>query len=311
MDITILLLVAGALFFIGVFFLLSGILKRGIGLRERVLQDHQAEEEPAGLADRVSEVLIPLGKALQMSEGKRAKEQGRLVTAGFRNSNAIWIWYGAMIATGVVSFVGLTAIGLPFSNPLLGIMLPVILGMVLPDLWLRRRISRRKERIQLALPDMMDLAVVCVEAGMGLDQALQRIGWELKGPHPDLSDELHLYNLEVNAGWKRPDALRNLAARTAVDDVRSLVASLVQTDRFGTSIADSLRIFSDSLRVKRRQRAEEKAAKMSVKIVVPSSSSFFRPFLLLWQDRPSSGLSENSFRSWREPVRGVPGGRIS
>ncbi len=121
----------------------------------------------------------------------------------------------------------------------------------------------------MALPDMMDLAVVCVEAGMGLDQALQRIGEELQIPHPDLSNELRLYNLEVNAGWKRPDALRNLAARTAVDDVRALVASLIQSDRFGTSIADSLRIFSDSLRVKRRQRAEERAAKMSVKIVVP------------------------------------------
>ena len=121
----------------------------------------------------------------------------------------------------------------------------------------------------MGLPDMMDLAVVCVEAGMGLDQALQRIGEELRAPHPALSDELHLYNLEVNAGWKRPDALRNLAARTAVDDVRALVASLIQSDRFGTSIADSLRIFSNSLRVKRRQRAEERAAKMSVKIVVP------------------------------------------
>ncbi len=204
-----------------------------------------------------------------MSEEKRAQEQSRLVTAGFRGKNAVWIWYGSLIVTGVVSFLGLTLLGVTFSNPLLGIMMPVILGMVLPDLWLRMRISKRKERIQMALPDMMDLAVVCVEAGMGLDQALQRIGQELRVPHPDLADELHLYNLEVSAGWKRPEALRNLAARTGVDDVRALVASLVQTDRFGTSIADSLRIFSDSLRVKRRQRAEEKAAKMNVKIVVP------------------------------------------
>ena len=269
MDITILLLVAGALFFIGVFFLLSGVLRRGIGLRERVLQEHQVEEEPEALGDRVSEVLIPLGKTLPMSEEKRAKEQSRLVTAGFRRENAIWIWYGSMITTGVVIFLGLTVLGVPFSNPLLGIMLPVVLGMIIPDIWLRQRIKRRKESIQMGLPDMMDLAVVCVEAGMGLDQALQRIGEELRAPHPALSDELHLYNLEVNAGWKRPDALRNLAARTAVDDVRALVASLIQLDRFGTSIADSLRIFSDSLRVKRRQRAEERAAKMSVKIVVP------------------------------------------
>ncbi len=269
MDITILLLVAGALFFIGIFFFLSGLLRRGVGLRERVLQEHQGEQEPEAVGEKVSEVLIPLGKALPLSDEKREKETHRLVTAGYRGRNAIWVWYGSMITTGVISFLVLTVLGLPFSNPLLGIMLPVILGMILPDLWLRKQISKRKENIQLSLPDMMDLAVVCVEAGMGLDQALQRIGHELKEPHPDLSSELHLYNLEVNAGWKRPEALRNLAERTAVDDVRALVASLIQTDRFGTSIADSLRIFSDSLRVKRRQRAEERAAKMNVKIVVP------------------------------------------
>ncbi len=130
MDITILLLVAGALFFIGVFFLLSGVLRRGIGLRERVLQEHQVDEESEALSDRVSEVLIPLGKTLPMSEEKRVKEQSRLVTAGFRGENAIWIWYGSMIATGVVIFLGLTVLGVPFSNPLLGIMLPVVLGMI-------------------------------------------------------------------------------------------------------------------------------------------------------------------------------------
>ena len=254
MDLTILLLVAGALFFIGVFFLLSGILRRGIGLRQRVLQEHQGEPEPEAIGDKISEVLIPVGKALPLSEKKREKEQDRLVTAGYRSRNAIWVWYGSMITTGVLSFLVLTVLGLPFSNPLLGIMLPVILGMVLPDLWLRKQISKRKENIQLALPDMMDLAVVCVEAGMGLDQALQRIGHELREPHPDLSSELYLYNLEVNAGWKRPDTLRNLADRTAVDDVRALVASLIQTDLFGTSIAASLRIFSDSVSIPRQSR---------------------------------------------------------
>ena len=269
MDITILLLVAGALFFIGIFFLLSGVLRRGVSLRKRVLPEHQGPENAEPIGDRLSEMLIPLGKALPLSEEKRVKEQHRLVTAGFRSRNAIWIWYGAMVTTGLISFLVLAVLGLPFSNPLLGIMLPVVMGMVLPDMWLRLRISKRKERIQLALPDMMDLAVVCVEAGMGLDQALQRIGQELEETHPDLSQELHLYNLEVSAGWKRPEALRNLADRTAVDDVRALVGSLVQTDRFGTSIADSLRVFSESLRVKRRQRAEEKAAKMNVKIVIP------------------------------------------
>ncbi len=158
MDITILLLVAGALFFIGIFFLLSGILKRGIGLRERVLQEHQDEEPPEAIGERVSEVLIPLGKALPMSEEKRVKEQNRLVTAGYRGKNAIWIWYGSMISTGVISFLVLTAFGVPFSNPLLGIMLPVILGMRRRraagglDLWASGALHRDIQRDRREVP---------------------------------------------------------------------------------------------------------------------------------------------------------------
>jgi tight adherence protein C len=111
--------------------------------------------------------------------------------------------------------------------------------------------------------------VVCVEAGLGLDQSMMRIGQELHGTHPDLSEELHLMSLEINAGKSRAEALRNLAARTAVEDLKSFVAVLIQTDRFGTSIADSLRVYSDSFRTKRRQRAEEHAAKMSIKMIPP------------------------------------------
>jgi tight adherence protein C len=141
------------------------------------------------------------------------------------------------------------------------------LGALIPDVWLSRKGRNRKERIQLGIPDVLDLTVVCVEAGLGLDQALMRIGQELRTSHRDLSDELRLYNLEVNAGRNRADALRNLGARTDVDDLKSLTAVLIQTDRFGTSIAQSLRVFSESLRTKRRQRAEERAAKTTVKMV--------------------------------------------
>jgi tight adherence protein C len=115
----------------------------------------------------------------------------------------------------------------------------------------------------------MDLSVVCVEAGLGLDQALMRIGQEFKLSHPDLSEELKLYGLEVGAGKRRADSLRNLANRTEVDDLKSLAAVLIQTDRFGTSVAQSLRVYAESMRVKRRQRAEERAAKMSIKMIPP------------------------------------------
>lgn len=134
---------------------------------------------------------------------------------------------------------------------------------------MNQRINKRKHRIQLALPDALDLAVVCVEAGLGLDQALARIADEIDFSHPELADELRIRNMEINLGRSRTDALRNLANRTGVDDLKALVAILIQTDRFGTSIGQSLRVFADSMRVKRRQRAEERAAKVAIKMLFP------------------------------------------
>jgi tight adherence protein C len=134
---------------------------------------------------------------------------------------------------------------------------------------LARMAKKRQHRIRLSLADALDLLVVSVEAGLGLDQALQRVGEELAFAHKDLSDELRLLNLELRAGKARPDALRNLADRTGVDDLSSLTAMLIQTDKFGTSVAQSLRVYSDTLRTKRRQRAEEAAAKTGVKMVFP------------------------------------------
>jgi tight adherence protein C len=143
------------------------------------------------------------------------------------------------------------------------------LGYVLPGIALARLAKRRQHRIRLGLADALDLLVVSVEAGLGLDQALLRVGEELSFAHPDLADELKLVNLELRAGKARVEALRNLAERTGVDDVASLVAMLVQTDKFGTSVAQSLRVHCETLRTKRRQRAEEAAAKTGVKMVFP------------------------------------------
>ncbi|OLC23593.1 MAG: hypothetical protein AUH36_00305 [Chloroflexi bacterium 13_1_40CM_55_7] len=130
-------------------------------------------------------------------------------------------------------------------------------------------IRDRQRRITLALPDALDLTVICVEAGLALDQALMRVGEDLHHAHPDLSDEFYLVNLEMRAGKPRVEALRNLIERTGVDDVRALVGTLVQTDRFGTSVAQALRVHSDSLRTERRQRAEEQAAKTTIKMIIP------------------------------------------
>jgi tight adherence protein C len=142
-------------------------------------------------------------------------------------------------------------------------------GYLLPTMALGRLAKKRQHRIRLSLADVLDLLVVSVEAGLGLDQALQRVGEELATTHKDLSDELRLINLELRAGKARSEALRNLADRTGVDDLSSLAAMLIQTDKFGTSVAQSLRVHSDTLRTKRRQRAEEAAAKTGVKMVFP------------------------------------------
>ena len=155
------------------------------------------------------------------------------------------------------------------------------LGLIVPRFILKRMIRDRQQRIRLGLPDALDLTVICVEAGLALDQAMMRVGQDLHHAHPDLSDEFHLVNLEMRAGKPRSEALRNMVGRTGVDDIRSLVGALIQTDRFGTSIAQSLRVYSDSLRTARRQRAEEQAAKTTIKMVPPLVVFVLLPFLFV------------------------------
>ena len=158
--------------------------------------------------------------------------------------------------------------------------LAALIGYMIPEGWLLWRIRARQHRLRLAIPDGLDLLVICVEAGLGLDHALLRVSQELQIAHPELSQELQLVNTEMRLGKTRVDALRELARRTGLDDIKSLVAMLVQTERFGTSIAQSLRVYSDDLRLKRRQRAEEAAAKISVKMV-PVLVFFIFPALMV------------------------------
>jgi tight adherence protein C len=198
-----------------------------------------------------------------------SRQEHRLAQAGIRRRDAPLLLYGGKIAFAIVMFLICATVPSIRANPILLIALPILLGALIPDMVLTRLIQRRKTLLQQGLPDALDLAVICVEAGLGLDQSLIRIGQELENVHPALSQELNLYSLEVNAGRKRADALRNLGQRTDVDDIKAFSAVLIQTDRFGTSVAKALRVFADTMRSKRRQRAEEQAAKMSIKMIPP------------------------------------------
>src|SRR5690606_1976045 len=155
------------------------------------------------------------------------------------------------------------------------------IGYLAPKLWLGRAIEARKREIQNGLPDAIDLTIVCIESGSGLDQALNKVAEELALPYPALAHELELISAETRAGKPRLEAFRNFAERTKVDDVRSLVAMLVQTDRFGTSVGQALRTHSETSRTKRRQRAEERAAKLGVKLLFPLVFCLFPAFYLV------------------------------
>ena len=227
----------------------------------------QVKQKPH-LGERFEQVLEPLGVALPKSLSEVNDTRLWLMQAGYREPRHSTIYFGirALLAIALLAVVFLT--GWFRSSPILIIVAP-LLGYILPRFFLKRRIKARQLELQLALPDALDLAIICVEAGLGLEQALERVGFELATAHPALSGELALMNLEIRAGKLRVEALRNLAARTGTEDMRQFVAVLIQTERFGTSIANSLRVHSDALRTERRQRAEERAAKTTIKMVIP------------------------------------------
>jgi tight adherence protein C len=229
-----------------------------------------------GAIGRFLESLGSLGKR---KEGEGLEEysnaRAKFLRAGLQQHSAPKLFWGAKILlAGLFPIVflaaGFAVLGVFDPAKTIGsLVLCGLLGFYLPELWLMVRTSSRKTRIFEGLPDALDLMVVCVEAGMGLDQAVNQVGEELKLNHKDLSDEFKLLNLELRAGKARQAALRNLAVRTGVEEVNSLVTLLVQTDRFGTSVAQALRVYSDSFRTKRYQKAEEIAAKLPVKLVFP------------------------------------------
>jgi len=219
--------------------------------------------------EKIRDALVSVGEILPTASAARSKTQLLMLRAGYRNANAMLAMRGAqiLIPAGLLALVYVS--GFYRSNPFLFFAVAGVAGYLLPEAWLIWRVHARQHRLRLALPDGLDLLVICVEAGLGLDQSLVRVAEELRIAHPELSEELQLVNLEMRVGKTRIEALRELANRTGLEDIKALVAMLIQTERFGTSIAQSLRVHSDDLRTKRRQRAEEMAAKTTVKMVPP------------------------------------------
>jgi tight adherence protein C len=211
----------------------------------------------------------PFQKVLPRSPEEVSVVQKRLIRAGYRKDSYVNIFYGAKVLVPIILTVLATVTGAYQLGPLFVYAMTLGLGFLVPDFWLGNRISARQTEIRIGLPEALDLMVICIEAGLSLDQAILRTSDELSLSQPEISDELGLVNLEQRAGKARADAWKHMAERTDVDSIRALVALLVQVDQFGTSVSKALRTHADTLRTQRRQYVEEQAAKTTVKLVFP------------------------------------------
>ena len=230
-------------------------------------------------ADLAARIASPISKLLPPSAVEAKKLQKKLMHAGFRAPGSP-IVYRALQLISLAGFPAIVtffcaAVGKPLTSALMWILGAFVLGFMLPRYALNRMIRTRQMRLRWGLADALDLMVISVEAGLGLNAAILKVSTELKDVHIDIAEEFELANLEIRVGRERDEALKNLAERTGVEDLHSLVATLIQTDKFGTSIARALRVFSDSLRTKRRQRAEQEAQKAAVKLLIPLALFLF------------------------------------
>ena len=223
--------------------------------------------------ERLKGVLQAFGEAVQERSSNTSAVRLRLIQAGYPGAAAVPMYLGSRIAlpAGLAMAGGVLMPTLGYSAPasLLMVIYLGVMGYVLPSMAVGRRVKKRQKEMQKALPDALDMLVVSVEAGLGLNQALVRVSEEIDRVSPVLSEQLALVNLEIRAGTAREEALRNLAERTGLQDISSLVGMLIQTERFGTSVAQALRVHADTMRTKRRQRAEEAAAKTTIKMIFP------------------------------------------
>jgi tight adherence protein C len=240
-----------------------------IGSPEAVTARRRRQDQRA----QISQLLERVGSQLKGQGPSEGATRATLTRAGYRHPNAVAIYAGVRVLlagtlAGAVILV-VPILGGSAAVALLFALYVAAVGYLLPLLVIRAKVRRRQKELQIALPDALDLLVVCVEAGLGLNQAFVRISEEIHPVSEVTATEFHLMNLEIRAGTPRDEALRSLFERTGVEDIRSLTTMLIQADRFGTSIAGALRIHSETLRDKRRQRAEEAAAKTTIKMVFP------------------------------------------
>lgn len=280
------LLIAGCIFALVILvgllaFYYLDLFEKKKGIRERFRNEAASGLSEDGSGDSTLIALLRhtaerFGKSLKPdSEGKLSKLRKRFIRAGYYEENDAVVYFGAKVFFAallpalfvVLKFLTLKALAAQQFVSL--ILLSVLAGFYLPDMYLYRKTQSRKKKIFEGFPDALDLMVVCVEAGMGLDSAIKRVGDEMELKNKELSEEFKMLSLELRAGKPRADALRNLAVRTDLEDVSSLVILLIQTDKFGTRVAQALRVHSDSMRTKRYQRAEEMAAKIPIKILFP------------------------------------------
>lgn len=263
----------------GVYLVVSGgqggvIRQRLAGLREAESR-LETDERRRRLRRRESleQLLQGLGERISRSEAKKSWLRRQLQQAGYRHPQAPALFMALRLLAAVGCYLGasflVTFFGVEAPLRFVFVFSVAALGWMIPFILLKRKRQARMRALQRGLADAVDLLVVCIEAGLGLNQALMRVAEEIERVSPEIAHELDLVTLEMRAGTPRDEALKHMAERTELDDVRSWVSMMVQTERFGTSIADSLRVHSDTMRVKRRQRAEEAAAKLTVKLLVP------------------------------------------
>lgn len=247
---------------------------QGQSLSQKTSQNK--DDQKSGVKEYGLKLLEKLGQANKPKDKASTSQlKSLLIAAGYRTAQAPVVFMGSRVFFAAMFGLAFLIFGSEAAQENDPMMFPAFLigsmfaGYYGPQMWLRNMITKRKERLVNGFPDALDLMVVCVEAGLGLDQAIYRVGNEVKQGHPDLGEEFILLNLELRAGLSREQALRNLVNRTDLEDIRSLVALLIQTDRFGTSIGQALRVHSDSMRLRRRLKAEEKGAMLPVKLMIP------------------------------------------
>jgi tight adherence protein C len=245
----------------------------------------------------VGGVIEHMERMIPKSPAEVSVVQQRLIRAGYRGDGAVKAFYGAKVFVPLLFCLAVLLSGLGHQGPFFFYVAALGLGYLAPDFWLGRRIKKRQARIRAGLPDVLDLLVVCIEAGLSLDQATARTAEELKIAQSEVSDELGVVVLEQRAGRPRGDAWKHFAERTEVDSVRNLVSVLVQSEKFGTSIAKTLRVHSDTLRTQRRQRVEEQAAKTTVKLIFPLVFFIF-PSLFLVTLGPAAIIMTESFHKY-------------